>query len=435
MKLQKAFYSYSLLFVLLLFLCASCKNDKTHHKIAITQKGTSIYKAGNAVKQQVELYSPYRFELVDTTTGSYENLSLLASGACDFTIIQNSLDYSRCGYSSEILDKNIRTIMPLYMQIVFIIHPDSLKYDKLYDLVKGRRVGMGPETSGTAWLVKKIFHEFGLKDDDYTAVHTPFNENTVNENIDISCSVTSFNNPRIIKMLEQDNLRLFSLDKPSTIEIEGSAVHGISMKNLTIEPCIIPRYTYSDKPETPVLTAGTMGLLLCRSEVPEDVVYEITKTIIEHKPLLLNEDPIFNGIREAFNTNILRFPVHPGANMYYERALPGFLEKYAEVIALIFTVLALLAGAITSISNWQRRRKKNRIDVYYKEILNIDNQISRINTQEEVGQTEQKLLKIRNEAFEKLIHEKLMANESFNIFLKVLENTQQHLAKKASTMQ
>lgn len=118
--------------------------------MAVSIPGTSTHKTGIAIKNQVNAKSSFKIELIDTTSGSYDNLKLLASGECDFAIIQNSLDYDRTAYLSAFLDKNIRTVFPLYYQVLLIIYHDSLLADDIFSLLKGRRIEMGQKNGGTA---------------------------------------------------------------------------------------------------------------------------------------------------------------------------------------------------------------------------------------------------------------------------------------------
>jgi len=62
-------------------------------------------------------------------------------------------------------------------------------------------------------------------------------------------------------------------------------------------------------------------------------------------------------------------------------------------------------------------KKKDRIDEYYKKVLDIENRYETIATASDIADALSNLKKIKQEAFGALIDEKLVANESFNIFL------------------
>ena len=411
---------FALLFGLL--LVTSCTQAPKEYRLAAGNDGISNYEAGELISKQLERTSGIKLQILDSCFGTIDNIERLLENKADFAIVQNTLDYNRLGYSEDEIDATVKTVIPLYKQILYIIYSDTIHNDDLFKLVKGKRVGVGPKDEGTDWLVIDLLSYFGLTPDDYTLVYTSNADNIVNENIDISCSITSFNNKRIIKMMKQDNLRLFSFDQLSNFEIGGSTVNGVSIKNTTLSPCIIPKYSYSNKPLYPVLTISTNGVLICRADIDEDVIYDITQNIIDNKSIIVNINPIFNVINEEYYTSNHRFPLHSGVKMYLDRAKPSFLVRYAEVIALMLSIAAVLFGALSSLNQWQRRRKKDRIDVYYQYVIDIDKKITEATNKETLIKLESELLAIRDKAFDLLIREKLIADESFNIFLRVLEH-------------
>ena len=411
------------IFTLILSTLFSCNQDQKKFRLAASNENTSSHTAGQVISNEIKRKTDFEFYLIDSCMGSFDNARSILDHKADFAILQNTLNYDEHDYSEEDLNNSIRTVLPLYSQILFVIYHDSIHDDNIKNLFAGKRVGLGPKNEATDWLVTEILDYFGIKPHDYIPVYTDYSENIVNDMIDISCSVTSFNNQRIIDLMSEPNLRLFSFDELSNVEIQGSTINSLSLRNTTLSPKIIPKHTYFSKPETPILTVSTNAILVCRTDMDDNIIHEITQSIINHKSLIVNTNPIFRIINEDFNTSELRFPIHPGVQMYLDRAKPSFLEKYAEVMALLLTITVLLFGLITSFTNWQRQRKKDRIDIYYQKVLNLDKIINKTSSSKELIKAETELLSIRDDAFKLLINEKLSADESFNIFLKLLESS------------
>jgi len=426
--MRRFIFSTFLLAFILSF--TACKEKNTDYRLAAANKGTSNYQAGRLISNQLKDDMGIHLNLIDSCIGSIDNLTKIMENRADFAIIQNSLNYTSLKFSEEEINHNLRTLIPLYSQILFIIYPDSIQHQNIFKLFEDKRVGMGPKDGGTAWLVKKILKYFNIDTTNYTPVYTSYIKNKICQEIDISCSVTSFNNPRIIAMMKQPHLKLFSFGEIANISSNGSVADGISLKNTTLTPFVIPKYTYSHKPDHPILTISTKGVLVCRAELDENLIYDITKSIIENKTLIVNQDPIFKDIQEDIHTNDLRFPLHPGVRMYLDRSKPGFLVKYAEVIALIISILAVLYGALSSLGKWQKQRKKDRIDVYYQEVIDLEEHINKASEKAELEKLEKELFKIRNKAFNMLIKEQLSADESFNIFLHILEVSLERIRHK-----
>lgn len=409
---------------------SSCKKENKALVVAALNKGTSNYQAGSLIVKELKNDIGLDFSFDSTANGSLGNIRLLMEKKADFAVIQNTLDYNDLEYSKDELNQNIKTVLPLYTQNLFIIYKNINPHKNIVDLIKGKRVGMGPKDGGTAWFVKSLLGYYGLREDDYKPVYTKFTENIVGVDIDISCSVTSYNNPRIISMMRNPDLSIFSLGNPENIAIGGSSVNGINLRNTTLFPFIIPKDTYINTPKEPILTISTFGVLICRADLDEDMIYDIMESVVNNKSLIINENPIFNIIHEEFNHSNLRFPLHNGVNMYLDRSKPSFLVKYAEVIALIITLLIIFSGAIRSLNNWSKLKKKNRIDVYYQKIIDLDAEIKNSNSKDKLEALVSKVFKIRDEAFQKLIDEKLIADESFNIFLRIQEDSLKRIYRK-----
>ena len=65
-----------------------------------------------------------------------------------------------------------------------------------------------------------------------------------------------------------------------------------------------------------VQVVGTWALLMCREGLPDDVIYEITKGLYEHKDLMLAAHPgaADMGLDKVLDSTV---PYHPGAIKYY----------------------------------------------------------------------------------------------------------------------
>ena len=126
---------------------------------------------------------------------------------------------------------------------------------------------------------------------------------------------------------------------------------------------------------------------------------------------------LFHGLNDDFDVDKLNYPVHPGTRRYLERNEPSFIERYAEVIGVGFTIAFTLIGALVTLRNWNIQRKKDRIDVYYEKLLQIRRSIPRIESPEGVNRTLTEVRDIQEEAFQLLIDEKVSADESFRIFI------------------
>lgn len=419
------------LFIVLILILTffACNNNVKKYKIALSDPSTSLNRVGIPIIELLEKEMDIEFEVLDKTSGSAEHIKLLSEGKIDFAIALTTIGGNKFDDIAGTDHDQIRTISPLYNQNLFIIYPDSLKPKNLGDLIRGRNIGLGVEKGGTARFTQNILKEFGIDYSEYTPVYTSNKDNYCNSLIDVSCSFTSFNNNRIVKMLMDEDNRLFSLGDAEKA-FSGSAVDGICKKLWTAKPLIIPKNSYYTKPEKPVLTVSVFTSLLCRKNLETEFIHDITEIIIKNKSTLIKQNPVINQVSEDNLHETLYYPLHQGVHMFLDRNMPSFLERYAEVIALILSVVILISGIISSYSKWNKQRKKDRIDVYYQQVLEIDHIISQA---EDIALLEKKmknLYEIRGRAFENLIKEKLSADESFKIFMDLTTGAIQRIEKK-----
>jgi len=418
-----------LLILILSSALFACNNTEKKYKIAISDPSTSLHQVGMPIIKLLEKEMDVQFEIIDTTSGSVEHIKLLSEGKIDFAIALTTVNGNEFNEEIKLEYDNIRTISPLYNQNLFIIYPDSLKPTSLDNLIRDRRIGFGVERGGTAQFTMQILRELGIDSSEYTPVFTTNKDNYCNDEIDVSCSFTSFNNNRIVNMLNNKDLQMYSLGFVERA-FSGSSVDGICKKLWIGKPQILPKNSYYSKPEKPVLTVSVYTSLLCSKELDDVFIQDITETIINNKSTLIKQNPVINQVSEDNLNEILFYPLHLGVHLYQDRYQPSFLERYAEVLALLLSIALILSGVISSYRKWNLQRKKDRIDVYYEEVLGIDRSITNASDKELLEQKIKMLYEIRERAFDNLIKEKLSADESFKIFTELISGTIKRIEQK-----
>jgi len=233
--------------------------------------------------------------------------------------------------------------------------------------------------------------------------------------------LAGYNTPNVIDMIVNRHCNIFSFGDVGLFQ-KGSAVEGFCMKYTAARPFIIPMNTYGEKPYAPVLTIAIDAVLLCHRDIDAYTVYAMVEEIFNQKNVLSDKDPLLSGLSEKFDKSSLSFPLHEGTQMYLERNEPTFFERYAEIMGVLLSVLIALVGAMAAILRWKKHRKKNRVDIYYQKALDVEAQIDNYDTIEKCDNALAELKYIKHEAFQLMIAEKLQANESFNIFLLLVDN-------------
>jgi uncharacterized protein len=104
------------------------------------------------------------------------------------------------------------------------------------------------------------------------------------------------------------------------LEIEPAAAARIRARYPFFKPATIPAGTYRDQQQV-VRTIAVENLLVTRRDVGEDVVYEVTRTLLEGLPRLEQDHPAALQVNPDL-APATPIPLHPGAARYYrEREL------------------------------------------------------------------------------------------------------------------
>ncbi len=444
---NKSGYFMPILFLLLITIVLSeCKSYKQTYLLASGPPGTSYYRVGRNIADVVSSYSRIRIKAVtdpivideDTLAlNAQNNCRILSHSKVDFAISQNDVSLTLVAGEKTNSFDNLQSIIPLFPEILFIFYKPHLKPtdSSLASLIRGRTVTIVPEGSGEARLTKKVFQEFGIGSNEYQARHVNFDENVLSDSVDICCMVTGFNNDRVQKSLERGG-KIFSLGDPD-LAGKGSEADGFCLKYPLAKPLIIPKNIYSNLPTYPILTVAIDAVLLTRKDMDPAVVHDVIETILNRKQHLVMDldNKLLSQITEQFDPLKLRFPLHQGARHYLERDKPSFYERYAELIGVVFSIFLAMVSGIVALSRWNQRRKKNRIDEYYKQVLDIQVQIDDFNNEQACRIAIDQLKALRDKAFQHLIAEKLMADESFRIFITLVNDTRSEIHQRLAQLQ
>lgn len=438
MKNKRYFILKNFLVVASIWCLLGCEDRPNCYRLAAGPLKTSYNKVGSTIANVIcreekinikAIFDPINFEGELLPLNALNNCFLLSKGEVDFAISQNDVTFSPV-LGEEVIDPSqLRSVIPLYPEMLFIIYKPHLasRKNSLHELVRGKKIAMGPKNSGTARLTKILFKEFGIPPDQYQQQEVTFEENVLSDTVDICCLVTGFDNDRVQKSLQLGG-KIFSLGDPD-LAGKGSAADGFCLKYPLAKPIVIPSNIYQNLPEQPVLTVAIDAVLLTREDVADDVVYNVVETILNRKQFMVMDldNKLLSQITEQFDPLKLRFPLHNGAKHYLERNKPKFYERYAELFGVLFSILIAFIGGVATLNKWRKLRKKNRIDSYYKGVMDIQIQVDDFNSEQDCQDAVQKLKYLRQNAFEQLISEKLMADESFRIFITFVNDTRKEI--------
>lgn len=250
---------------------------------------------------------------VQSTKASVENLNLLQSGRGEiaFTLGDTLADAwngnKEVGFAKK-LDK-LRTVAAVYPNYIQIAALKDANIKTLTDL-KGKRLAVGAPKSGTELNARAILKGAGMSYSDLGKVeYLPFNESVElmkNRQLDATLISAGVGVSAIRDLCASVDCVIVSIPK--------SVVEKIGTPYL---PGTIPANTYNGQTSA-VEVATVQNYLVTRSDLKDDVVYEMTKTLFENLPALQAAHAAAKAIKLDEAAKSPPVPLHPGAAKYYK---------------------------------------------------------------------------------------------------------------------
>lgn len=345
--------TYSVFLLLLLFV-AGCDifNPQKTFRLAVPESDYSYFSSAKHLKLFLE-QGGFKVEIVPTKNAIDAN-RLVALGKADLTFIMNHSDFIPKDLGVDA--GKLRTICPMFERLFFLFSKVPMN-DTLNarELLEGKKIGievLGGEThSNLGHLVNsgKIKNvKIVQRDQDPDFIHF----------------WGTYYGPRATKLIE-DNWKEISLDL--------SWVSFITLNDPALNQFVLPAIPGIEGSKN-LNTFSVETLLVGRKDLGEKAIFELSSYIYQHKLDLMRYDIMYRSINESIDVAKLLYPLHSGTDGYFRRDQPSFFERYAEVIALVFSIGALLYGAMQALKNNIIRRKKERIDHYFLDFLDIRSQ-------------------------------------------------------------
>jgi len=242
--------------------------------------------------------------------------------------------------------------------------------------LKGLRVCLGPEQSGTRAIAEAVLEHHGILDDispSYLIVPDMVHRLHSGE-IDAGFIVSGLPSHAIETLLDDSQLRLLSLGARERAKIvESAPFDSVSIR---------PNKYASQPPDEAIRTIATRAILVTDANLPFDVE-TITEAVFEGAAFLGIGESALEVTAHSITTGedskkrLLRFmaeelpslPLHPGARAYYERA--GLLPPPRTAVDILYdwltatwrtlAVLLILVTGYIGFLSLTRDRTSNRI--------------------------------------------------------------------------
>lgn len=272
------------------------------------------YPLGVALSQIYNKYIPDAKSTAQVTKASAENMNLLEAGRGELafaladTVADAYAGNTEAGFQAPLT--KLRGMSATYNNYIQIVASADSGIKTIEDL-KDKRISVGAARSGTELNARAVLKAAGLSYDDLKKVeYLPFGE-----------SVELMKNRQLDATLQSAGLGVSSIrDLASSVDIVIVPISEEIVKkinNAAYQAAIIPADTYEGQTKaTP--TAAVPNFLVTAEQVPDDLVYEMTKVFYEQLDTLKSTHNAAKTIELKNALTGMPVPVHPGAERYYK---------------------------------------------------------------------------------------------------------------------
>lgn len=250
-----------------------------------------------------------------STQGSVENVRSIAAGQLDLALCQADVAYyayfGTMGFADDGPIQDLRAIANLYPEAVHLVARPDAGISSVSDL-RGKRVSVGEQASGTLVAAKTILQGYGIKEEDLVVVYEKLGKASdmlLADEIDAFFMVGGYPLGAIAHAAETGKIDIVS--------ITGEEAKQIIADHPFFVSDIIPDGTYNGVPEVRTLSVGAQ--LVTGASLNEELVYGIARALWHpnNRPVLDGGHP--NGKRIQPDTALdgVAIPLHPGAARFY----------------------------------------------------------------------------------------------------------------------
>ena len=351
--------------------------------------------------------SGLRINLIPLPDESMSSLDALEAGFGDIAFAPNNGVYR----------ESVSTVMPLYPSVLHIVVDEDRPTATLEEVFRDAIVYTGQHNPVPRQLVQKIVSIFGFSPGDIRFV------DGMDVRPDVVVLYAPIDRERVMNDPRLKNVKWYSFGSPDDIG-NGSKVDLAVFLNPRLRPFVIPAGTFGHLTPEPVVTLAVDNLLVARSDISESVVYDLYAEILRLRPALFSSRPeLYQPIDEQINQSNFAYSLHAGALAFLQRDEPTFVERYSGVAEVVVTLMVALVSGTFAIMRIFRIRRKNRLDEFLVEVIEIRKALQSDSSDDERAAATVKIRDLQDKAFELLVDEKLAADDSFRIFTELSNDT------------
>ncbi len=300
--------------------------DAQDYLLATASTGGTYYPVGVALSTLIKVRLQPSMGInvsAINSAGSGENIALLRDNEAQFAIVQGLFGAYAANGTGPLAEagpqESLRSISMLWQNVEhFIVRSDLVDTGTVsdYAALAGEAMALGRQNSGTIGSNRTILAGLGIDmDETYELVFAGYGPSAdALQNGQVAGMSTPAGAPvgavsRAFAAMG-DDITILEFTEEQTVAANGA------FGDLWT-PYVIEAGTYPGQDED-VNTIAQPNFLMVREDLPEETIYEITKTIYENLGFLQGIHPATNAMSLDAAIAGLPLPLHPGAIRYYE---------------------------------------------------------------------------------------------------------------------
>lgn len=292
--------------------------ERVFFGIATGGTGGTYYPLGGMLAQLIsntaELPDRRLSATAETGNASVANAKLLGRGSIESAFVAaDVLDAAYKGtnqFDGEALT-NLRAIGALYPETVQLVVRADSGIESVADL-KGKSVSSGSPGSGQWQLLGDLLAVYGIAREDVNEDYSSFSQSVdkiKDGNLDASLITAGAPTSSVTDLANGHDIRIVPLSGPEIAKLQETQPYYAN--------AILPANTYKGQ-DKDVETLAVRAIWATHEDVPEDIIYAVTKALYENTETLGQVHPKGKEISLDRALESVSVPVHPGAQKYYD---------------------------------------------------------------------------------------------------------------------
>lgn len=316
---KRAFLVVSIVLALTLVLAGtSIAQQKKFFVISTGGTGGTYYPLGGILAQALSQAVPEVVVTSQAGNASVANCNLIRDKQVESAFVQSNVAYNAYNGLEAFKDKpakNLRFIASLYPETIQIVARADSKIKTVKD-IKGKRLVPGDRGSGTEVDALNVLGVYGYTYKDFSNVDwLSFSggaQRLQDKQADVTFTTAGWPTAAITELAISTNIVLVPIDE--------AKIKDLTKKYPFYAKIVIPKATYKGQ-DKDVATITTMAQWVVGAEVPDEVVYKLTKALWESGAKKMAEAHA-QGKNVQPKTALagMSIPLHPGAEKFYKEA-------------------------------------------------------------------------------------------------------------------